>query len=231
MASVGPLGRGVHTPDNQQRIRVLVVDDHPVVRFGLAGLLAGQADLEVAGEADSCAGACLAIATCHPDVLLLDLGLEDACGAGALSAIRDRYPELQVIVFTAHEQEDVVLAAVSIGLHGYLVKGTAPDNILLAIRTVARGGVFIDPRIAAKVLGRVGRLVERGAPLSTALTDKERHVLRLVAQGKRNKDISETLFISERTVKFHMSAILRKLHASNRTEVVRIAATRGLVSL
>ena len=228
-ANLGRDSGGV--PSARQRIRIMIVDDHPVVRFGLMGLLSMQPDLEVIGEASSCGEACEKVRLLRPDLVILDLEMGDTCGADALSKVRETYPQLPTIVFTAHDNDWRIVEAVRIGLQGYLVKGTPPEVILEAVRVVSRGEFFIDPKIASKVLGQIGRKVERRSPNSRVLTDRERSVLQLLAQGKRNKEISEALFISERTVKFHMSAVMKKLHATNRTEAVRIAAARGLVSL
>lgn len=213
------------------RIRILVVDDHPVVRLGLVGLLNTQPDFDVVGEAQSCREACEKATALRPDVLLLDLEMDDACGADALSRLRDTDADLPTIVFTAYDNDWRVVEAVKIGLQGYLVKGTPPENIMEAVRVVYGGGTFLDPRVASKVLGQVGRHADRRNANNRFLTEREKSVLRLLAQGKRNKEISRVLFISERTVKFHMSALLKKLHASNRTEAVKVAVDQGLVSL
>jgi DNA-binding NarL/FixJ family response regulator len=212
-------------------IRVLVVDDHPVVRFGVTALLRTQPDLRVVGETGTCVGACEAVAQTHPDVVILDLELEDACGAEALSRLREVHPHVPVIVFTAHNSGWRVVEAVQIGLQGYVLKGTDADMLCEAVRVVHRGGYFLDPKIASLVMAGVGRREERRRYPVRYVTERERAVLRLLAEGRRNKEIARALDITERTVKYHIGGLLAKLRVSNRTELVKAAVGEGLVNL
>lgn len=213
------------------RIRVVVVDDHPVVRFGVVELLRSQPDIEVVGEAENCGRACDAVAALEPDVVLLDLELGDASGTEALSRVRKIARKTRTIVFTAFDNDWRVMETIKIGVHGYLVKGADRDKMLEAVRVVGQGGTFIDPSVAGRVLGQMVDGHDDPAAASGHLTRRELSVLHQVAKGKRNKEISKSLYISERTVKFHMSALLRKLGASNRTEAIRIAVNQGLLQL
>jgi DNA-binding NarL/FixJ family response regulator len=206
---------------------ILVADDHPVVRFGVISLLDAQPDLKVIGEADSCAKLLDRLAALVPDVVLLDLELGDACGSEALSMLRKRYPDLKIVVFTAHDDDAHVLDAVTAGVQGYVVKGSANETLSDAIRVVSRGGSFLDASITPKVISQLSRKTPEG----DRLTNREHVVLTYLGTGRRNKDIAEKLEITERTVKYHISSILAKLGAQNRTQAVQIAATRGLIKI
>lgn len=211
-------------------IHLLLCDDHPVVRDGLAAILSTQPDFEVIGEASTGTEAVQKAIALKPDVILLDLEMPELDGAEALKQIRIAQPEARAIVFTAFDTDERIVSAVQAGAHGYLLKGVPREELFKAIRVVSEGGSLLQPIIASKLLNHVrARHDEANEP--EPLTDREMEVLRLLAQGKSNKEIAATLVISERTVKFHVSSIMGKLGASNRTEAVSIAAGRGLVSL
>lgn len=211
-------------------IRLLLCDDHPVVRDGLAAILSTQPDFAVIGEASTGTEAVQRAIALKPDVILLDLEMPDLDGAEALKQIRAAQPEARAIVFTAFDTDERIVSAVQAGAHGYLLKGVPREELFKAIRVVSEGGSLLQPVIASKLLNHV-RARRDEAEEAEPLTDREMEVLRLLAQGKSNKEIAATLVISERTVKFHVSSIMGKLGASNRTEAVSIAAGRGLVSL
>ena len=210
-------------------IRILVADDHPVVRDGLVAILGTQPDFDVVAEAGDGRTAVEMAERLHPDVILLDLEMPEMDGLEALRRIRERCPEARVIIFTVFDTDERILSAVGAGAQGYLLKGVPREEIFNAVRVVSQGGSLLQPVVASKVL----RHLSGESPTSRLdpLTDREMDVLRLMAQGRANKEIGATLFISERTVKFHVSSILSKLGAANRTEAVAIAAQQGLVML
>jgi len=193
--------------------------------------LSAQPDFNVAGEAGSSADCLEKLASLSPDVVLLDLEMGDASGVEALSRLRDAYPDMPTIVYTAHGSDWRVVEAIRVGVEGYLMKDAPVEKLFDAVRLVHRGGSYLDPMVTSKVMGAVGGKHHRGgAPLGT-LSTRETSVLQMMAEGKRNKDISEALHISERTVKFHVSSMLGKLQAGNRTEAVVVAAEQGIIHL
>ncbi len=206
-------------------IRVLVVDDHPIVREGLVALIEDEADFDVAGSAGSAEEALEVIERLLPDVLLLDLELPGLDGVAALPGFTHASPGTRILIFTAYDTDERVFGAIRSGARGYLLKGAPATEITQAIRAVHAGESYLEPRIAAKLVAEVS------APrrFSGLLTERERSVLRLVAAGLANKQIARSLSISERTVKFHVTSILRKLEADNRAQAVAVATHRGLL--
>lgn len=209
------------------QIRILVADDHPIVREGLVAILDTQEDFEVIGEAASGREAIDQIEQSPPDVLLLDLEMPDGDGLAVLQHLRETDSPVRVIVFTVFDTDDRILSAVQTGAKGYLLKGAPREQIFNAVRIVAQGGSLLEPVVASKLMERVNRT--QNDP--DALTPRELDVLPLIARGQLNKEIADTLDITERTVKFHVSSILGKLGAGNRTEAVSIAVRRGLVRI
>lgn len=205
-------------------IRVLVVDDHPVVREGLVAMLEDEQDFQVAGEAGSAENALALLATARPDVILLDLELPGMSGVDAIPRLAAALPDARVIVLTAYDTDERVLGAIKAGARGYLLKGASAGEIAQAIREVHAGGSYLASRIAAKVLSQM-----RAPRRSTALSERERTVLHKVADGRSTKQIARELGITERTVKFHVSSIMNKLGAENRAQAVAEAARRGLL--
>jgi DNA-binding NarL/FixJ family response regulator len=206
-------------------IRILLADDHPVVRDGLAAMLATQPDFAVAGEAGTGAEAVEIAARLRPDVVLMDLEMPVLDGIEAIRRLRAAVPSVQVVVLTAFDTDERIVGALQAGAQGYLLKGAPRAEIFAAIRTVASGGALIPPVVALKLLRQV-----RAAEDPDALTDREREVLQLVAAGLSNRDLAARLSIRERTAKFHVSSILAKLGAKNRTEAVRLGRDRGWVA-
>ena len=211
----------------RERIRILVADDHPVVRDGLAVMLGTQPDFEVVAQASNGAEVVEQVATLKPDVVLLDLEMPEMDGVEALERI-GAFSDTNTIIFTAFDTDERILAALRAGAKGYLLKGAPRAEVFNAIRVVSQGGSLLQPAIASKILEQLNKSSETDAE---TLTDRENQVLALLAQGKSNQEIAAALSITERTVKFHVSSIMSKLSAHNRTEVVSIAVQRGLVKL
>lgn len=205
-------------------IRILLADDHPVVRDGLAAMLATQPDFEVVGEAGNGSEAVAEAARLRPDVVLMDLEMPELDGIEAIRRLRAADPSVQVVVLTAFDTDERIVGSLQAGAQGYLLKGAPRAEIFAAIRTVSAGGALIPPVVASKLLRQV-----RAAESPDALTARESEVLSLVASGLANKEIAARLSISERTVKFHVSAVLSKLGAKNRTQAVRLARETGIV--
>jgi DNA-binding NarL/FixJ family response regulator len=212
------------------KITILLVDDHPVVRDGLVAILSTQSDFEVVGEAGNGAEAVAQVAELHPDVLLLDLEMPEMDGVAALRQLRQQNMSVRTIVFTAFDTDERIVDAVRAGAAGYLLKGSPREDVFRAVQVVFAGGSLLQPVVASKLIRSMSQSKEE-PELPEALTPREEDVLLLLAQGLQNKEIAAELVISERTVKFHVSSILSKLDAGNRTEAVAIAAQHGLVTL
>jgi DNA-binding NarL/FixJ family response regulator len=206
-------------------IRLVVIDDHPIVRQGLVGVLEDEADLDVVGSYGSAREALPHVGQLQPDVVLLDLEMPDLDGVAAIPQLLAARSELAVLVFTAYDTEERVLGAVRAGARGYLLKGASADEIARAVRLVHAGGSYLEPRVAAQVMAQVAT-PRRASP---TLSEREREVLHLVAEGLPTKQIARSLSITERTVKFHVNSIFHKLGAENRAQAVALAAQRGLL--
>jgi DNA-binding NarL/FixJ family response regulator len=204
-------------------IRIAVVDDHPIVRQGLASVLDDEPDFDVIGSAPSAEEAVTRIPDWTPDVVLLDLELPGMSGIEAVPRILAGHPAARILVFTAYATDDRVLGALRAGAAGYLLKGATTAEIAGAIRIVHGGESYVEPRIAARLL------TEAQAPQRFVLSQRERAVLRLVATGLPNKQIARELNITERTVKFHMHSIFNKLNADNRAQAVALAVEQNLL--
>ncbi len=212
-------------------IRILVADDHPVVRDGLVAILSTQPDFEIVGEAANGLEVVKQVTTLQPDVVLLDLEMPELDGVEALKQLQEKNAAVRVIVFTAFDTDERILGAVQAGAQGYLLKGVPRDELFKAIRVVHAGGSLLQPVVASKLLRQVSHSQESLTSNVETLTPREAEVLQLLAQGLQNKEIAARLVISERTVKFHVSSIMGKLGAGNRTEAVTIAAQQGLITL
>ena len=203
--------------------RILICDDHEIVREGLRGLLGRQADMTVVGEAGTVAEAVDAAARHKPDVVIMDIRLPDGSGVEACRAIREARPETKVIMLTSYADDDAVFASIIAGASGYLLKQTRGQAVVDAITAVAAGRSLLDPDVTGKVLERV-RASRGEDPAIASLTEQERKVLAGLAEGKTNREIGETLFLSEKTVKNYVSRILDKLGLSRRAEAAAYMA-------
>jgi two-component system, NarL family, response regulator len=205
-----------------RRIRILIVDDHPVVRAGLTSMLGTQAELEVIGSASSGEEALAKLRQVEPDVLLLDLRMHGLSGVDTLMAMKRSAHDVRVIILTSFETDEDIYRAVQAGAHGYLLKDTSLREMVEAIRTVHAGKRYIPRDIAARLAERMMR---------TDLTPREIEILKLLSKGPTNKEIGRALSISENTVKNHVNSIIEKLEVSDRTEAATTAIQRGLISV
>jgi two-component system NarL family response regulator len=203
-------------------VRVLVVDDHPVVRDGLASMLETQDDIEVVGQAANGVSAVAAYTALRPDVLVLDLRMPKMDGFEAATRVMAADPAAQILIMTTYDGDEDIFRCLRLGAKGYLVKDVPFEEILTAIRVVGGGGQYTPHQVAAKALRRSAQ---------TGLTQRELDVLALLAEGRSNKEIARRLNMGEETVKSHVKAILAKLDAISRTDAVTIAMRRGLVHL
>jgi DNA-binding NarL/FixJ family response regulator len=211
-------------------IRILIADDHPVVRDGLAAILSTQPDFSVVGAAGDGAEVVRLARSLNPDVLLLDLEMPVMDGVEALRRLREGGMPVRAIAFTAFDTDERILGAVQAGAQGYLLKGAPREELFNAIRVVHAGGSLLQPIVTSKLLRHVaGRNAAGEDSPPGELSPREREVLALMARGLQNKEIAAELVISERTVKFHVSSILAKLGAGNRTEAVTTALQQGLI--
>ncbi|MGH9212729.1 MAG: response regulator [Acidimicrobiales bacterium] len=206
-------------------VRVLVADDHPMVRSGLRQMLDAGGDFEVVAEAATGDEAVRASGRLRPDVVLMDLRMPDLDGVTATAEIRRRYPEVHVLVVTTYDTDADIYAAIDAGATGYLLKDARREELYTAVRAAARGETTLAPKVASRVLDQV-----RGAD-PTALTRREVDVLRLVAAGCRNRDIAHRLHIGEATVKSHLLHIYGKLGVDDRTHAVTVALERGILRI
>jgi NarL family two-component system response regulator LiaR len=211
-------------------IRVLVADDHAIVRKGIRALLATEPDIEVVGEAENGREAVTEAERLQPDVILMDLVMPEVDGIEAIRRITGRQPEARILVLTSFAADDKVFPAIKAGALGYLLKDSGPEELVQAIHQVYRGESSLHPTIARKLLHELSRPSER-PPTPEPLTEREVEVLRLVARGQSNQEIADQLVISEATVRTHVSNILGKLHLASRTQAALYALREGLASL
>jgi NarL family two-component system response regulator LiaR len=210
-------------------MKLIICDDQAIVRDGLEMLLKLEPDIKIVGVAEDGAAAVEMAAKEKPDLVLMDLKMPIMNGVEATRQIRTRYPDIKVLVLTTYDDDAWVFDAIQSGASGYLLKDTPRDEVVKAIRGTVTGKTYVDPSVAGKVLHQASSHQSRSASLITSqLTEREIEVLRLIAKGLNNKDISERLFLSEGTVRNHVSAILAKLGVSDRTQAAVIAIQHGL---
>jgi DNA-binding NarL/FixJ family response regulator len=212
-----------------ENIRVLIADDHPVVREGLAAMLSRQPDIDVVGEANDGIEAVERAGELLPDIILMDLQMPRLGGVEAIKQIRERFPQVQLIVLTTYGDDDSIFQGIAAGARGYLLKDAPRDELFRAVRAVAHGESLLQPAVATRLLDRFAR--PKVEPPRETLTERELDVLRLLAKGSANKQIGAQLHISESTVKTHVANIFQKLEVTDRTEAVTVALTRGLIKL
>ncbi|MBV7334861.1 response regulator transcription factor [Chloroflexi bacterium TSY] len=213
-----------------KKIRLLISDDHAIVRKGLRTLIMSEPDLEVVGEAEDGIEAVLKTRALKPDVILLDMVMPRQDGLGAINQIKQEDPEARILVLTSFAEDDKIFPAIKAGALGYLLKDATPDQLLQAIYDVYEGKSSLDSSVALKVIRELNR-PSNLPPTEDPLTEREVEVLKLVAQGLTNHEISEALVIGERTVGNHISSILSKLHLANRTQAALYALREGLATL
>jgi len=211
--------------EDVQDVRVLITDDHPVVRTGLRGMISGEPGFDVVGEAENGKEALVLTGELRPDVVLMDLRMPEMDGVTAIRHIKEEYPEIQILVLTTYESDADILRAIETGATGYLLKDTPREELFGAIRLVAQGKSPLAPGVAARLMQRM-----RG-PDEEGLSTREIEVLELVARGTSNKEIAKRLWVSETTVKSHMLHIFDKLGVADRTAAVTAALKRGIIRL
>lgn len=224
---MSPSGAGADRA-RAEKIRIVLVDDHAVLREGLRLMLQREPDLEVVGEASTADEALRAVRSTRPDVAVLDLKLgtgSELDGLRVCAAVREQFPEVAPLVLTTFLDETIVVRAVRAGARGYVVKNVDVTELVAAVRSVSRGQSAFDPRTASMVLDAL----KGGSATAEALSAREIEVLKLLAEGMSNKEIGAALFISATTAKFHISNILRKLKVSRRAEAVYVAGRQGLL--
>ena len=207
------------------KIRILITDDHPVVREGLSGMLAGQPDFEVIGLAADGDTAVTMHGSLAPDVTLMDLRMPGLDGVGAIEAIKAQQPSARIIVLTTYDSDADILRAIEAGATGYLLKDAPREELFRAIRAAARGDSVLAPAVAARLMTRMR------APAEENLSAREIEVLQLVAKGASNKEIGKRLHISTATVKTHLIHIYSKLGVDDRTAAVTTALEKGIITL
>jgi NarL family two-component system response regulator LiaR len=215
------------TDKDHALIRVLIADDHAIVRKGIRALLSELGGFEVVGEAENGQEAVLCALETRPDVILMDLLMPGVDGIEATRQITSRQPQIHVLVLTSFAADNKVFPAIKAGALGYLLKDSSPDELVRAIRQVHRGEPSLHPTIARKLLQEIARPVER-QPAPESLTEREMSVLLLIAQGLSNQEIADRISVSESTVRAHVSRILGKLHLTNRTQAALYAVREGL---
>jgi two-component system, NarL family, response regulator DevR len=209
--------------------RILLVDDHEVVRLGLKTLLDHHAHFEVVGEASTAKEALESVASLHPDIVLMDIRLPGTSGIEACEEVTTHFPETRVVMLTSYAEDEMLFSAIRAGASGYVLKQISSDDLIRALEAVGRGEALLDPAVTQRVFQEVRRAVkEEEASAFANLSQQERHVLLLVSEGKTNREIAKALFLGEGTVRNYVSSILSKLGVSNRAEAAAYAVEHNL---
>ena len=218
---------------NEQRVRVLIVEDDALMRAGLRGVLSGDPAIEVVGEASDGRDAVHRTRLLSPDIVLMDIRMPDVDGITATRDVLAAFPDVKVVILTTFEQDDYIFGALSAGASGFLLKRTRPEDLVAAVHTVAAGDSLLSPSVTSRVIERMARQpapdLARDARLAE-LTQRERQVLELVARGLSNSEIADTLVIEESTVKTHTKRILAKLGVRDRVQAVIFAYEHGVTA-
>jgi two-component system response regulator NreC len=212
-------------------VRILIAEDHAIVREGIRMILATQPDFEVIGEAADGAEALVLVDDLHPDVVVMDISMPGMNGVDATRAIRKTHPEVHVLILTMHEEESFVFQLLQLGASGYVLKRAAATDLVDAVRAASRGEAFLYPAVARSLVQDYLENVRTGrrSPRQDGLTDREREVLVLIAEGLTNAQIADKLFISVKTVQTHRTHIMEKLDLHDRGHLVRYAVRKGLI--
>ncbi len=209
--------------------RILLVDDHEVVRLGLKALLDHHAQFEVVGEAANAKEALEQVARLHPDIVLMDIRLPGTSGIEACEEVIKQFPETRVVMLTSYAEDEMLFSAIRAGASGYILKQIGSEDLMRALEAVGRGEALLDPAVTQRVFQEVRRAVkEEEASAFVNLSQQERHVLMLVSEGKTNREIAKALFLGEGTVRNYVSSILSKLGVSNRAEAAAYAVEHNL---
>ncbi|NDD27344.1 MAG: DNA-binding response regulator [Proteobacteria bacterium] len=220
-----------------EKVRLMVVDDHTIVREGTSRMLELHSDFTIVGKASSAREAIDMIASAAPDVVLMDINMPGINGIDATRLIKQDWPDVEIIILSMYDEDEYVVEAVKAGATGYLLKDSSQEDLARAIRVVHGGGSLVQPALARRVLKEFAHLAREGPPaagqnnkaLLRELSEREIEVLQYVAQGKSNKEIADALVISEKTVKAHLRTIFRKLEVNDRAQAVAHAMRKGLV--
>jgi DNA-binding NarL/FixJ family response regulator len=213
-----------------EAIKILIVDDHPVVREGIGSMLKREPDFKIVGEASNGVEAVEKARELSPDVMLMDLRMPEMDGVEAITRIRQEMPEIKFIILTTYSDDEYIFKGIAAGARAYLLKDAPRDELFKAIRAVSRGESLIQPVVASRVLDKLAEL-SRKNPSSETLSDREIEVLRLMAKGVSNSNIADELSITQSTVKTHITSIFQKLNVTTRTEAVTTALKRGIIQL
>lgn len=216
-----------------EKIRVLVVDDHTLIRQGIVGLLASQPDIEVVGQEGSALDALAAMSDVPADVVLMDISMPGMGGLDATSEIKRRFPDAQVLILTIHDREDYLFQALRSGASGYVLKGADVQDLLAAVRSAHRGEAYLVPTVTKKLVADYLRRVRSGEDRESydGLSGREREILGLIAQGMTTPEIAAALFVSPHTVQSHRDHIMAKLGLHSKAALIKYAIARGLIEL
>lgn len=213
-----------------EAIKILIVDDHPVVREGICSMLMREPDFKIVGEATNGLEAIESVRELSPDVVLMDLRMPEMDGVEAISKIKEEKPEVKFIILTTFSDDEYIFKGIAAGARAYLLKDAPREELFKAIRAVSRGESLIQPVVASRLLDRLAELSKK-TPSAEMLSERELEVLRLMASGVSNKDIAGQLSITQSTVKTHITSIFQKLNVTTRTEAVTTALRKGMIQL